>query len=156
MRVFAGVVAALVLVQPAAAVFGKKDYQQLMIVRGMVRQFNLPISIVAAATARASDGLALSSRNNYLSEAERAQAPQLKQALDAVASRVAAQAGDVAAAESEAMQKLKAAGWKPDYVAVRRQSDLMKPAAGDSALVVLAAARLGATRLIDNLEFVAP
>jgi pantoate--beta-alanine ligase len=132
-------------VQPAAAVFGKKDYQQLMVVRGMVRQLNLPVEILAGETVREADGLAMSSRNNYLSAAERAEAPRLFRTLSRVAS--GALDGD------EAIKELAAAGWKPDYVEVRRRSDLAKPGAGDRALVVLAAARLGATRLIDNLEF---
>lgn len=132
-------------VQPAAAVFGKKDYQQLVVVRGMVRQLNLPVEILAGETVREADGLAMSSRNNYLSAAERAEAPRLFRTL----SRVASGALDC----DEAIKELAAAGWKPDYVEVRRRPDLAKPGAGDKTLVVLAAARLGATRLIDNLEF---
>ena len=133
------------LLQPAAAVFGKKDYQQLMVVRGMVRQLNLPVEIIGGETVREADGLAMSSRNGYLSAAERAEAPRLHRTLRAVASR--------ALDCDRATQQLAAAGWKPDYVEVRRRSDLAKPAPHDRELVVLAAARLGATRLIDNLEF---
>jgi len=140
-------------VQPRAAVFGKKDYQQLLLVREMVRQLNLPIEIAAGETVRTPDDLALSSRNAYLSEAERATAPGLKAALDRVAREAARRPTDIAAIETEALVGLRAAGWQPDYVAVRRQSDLQRPAAADRALVVLGAARLGQTRLIDNLEF---
>ena len=131
-------------VQPAAALFGKKDYQQLMIVRGMVRQFNLPLEIVAGDTVREPDGLAISSRNGYLSPAERAEAPRLHRVLRKVTQGLD---GDAA------MRELAAAGWKPDYVEVRRRADLGVPQLKDKSLVVLAAARLGTTRLIDNLEF---
>lgn len=145
-------------VQPRVAVFGKKDYQQLMVLRGMVRQFALPIEIVAVDTARADDGLALSSRNAYLSEPERAEAPQLAATLHAVQAAVqaAAKSGariDAAALEAQAMGTLRSRGWAPDYVALRRRSDLQAPADPTAEpLVVLAAARLGKTRLIDNLE----
>ena len=132
-------------VRPSAAVFGKKDYQQLMVVRSMVGQFNLPLSIVPGETVREADGLAMSSRNAYLSAAERAEAPRLHRLLgDVAAGRSTAQAAQRALAE---------AGWKPDYVEVRRRRDLTVPQAGDRELVVLGAARLGSTRLIDNLEF---
>lgn len=143
-------------VQPRVAVFGKKDYQQLMIVRNMARQFALPTEIVAAETYRADDGLALSSRNVYLSETERAEAPQLFQALDHIARQVRAGNRDVAQLEADAMAGLKARGWQPDYIAVRKRSNLQAPDAIELAagvpLVTLAAARLGTTRLIDNLE----
>jgi pantoate--beta-alanine ligase len=138
-------------VQPRAAVFGKKDYQQLMVIRGMVRQFALPIEIVAGETQRADDGLALSSRNGYLSAPERAEAVQLSLALRRMAQQVQA-GGTVAAIEAEAMQALAQRGWNPDYLTVRRRSDLQPAQAGD-AMVALGAARLGTTRLIDNLEF---
>jgi pantoate--beta-alanine ligase len=131
-------------VQPAIAVFGKKDYQQLHIVRGMVRQFDLPVEIVAAETVREPDGLAMSSRNAYLSAAERAEAPRLHRLLCAVRDGTESAAG--------VMAKLSAAGWTPDYVELRRQSDLAPAQVSDRALVVLAAARLGTTRLIDNVE----
>ena len=131
-------------VQPAIAVFGKKDYQQLHLVRGMVRQLDLPVELVAGETVREPDGLAMSSRNGYLSAGERAEAPHLFHAL----SRVKDDAG-----AREAMRELAAAGWKPDYVEVRRRSDLAPPGSGDPDRVVLAAARLGATRLIDSIEF---
>jgi pantoate--beta-alanine ligase len=138
-------------VQPRAAVFGKKDYQQLMVIRGMVRQFALPIEIVAGETQRASDGLALSSRNGYLSPAERQEAVQLSLALQRMARQVG-EGVEIAHAESQTMEALQARGWKPDYMTVRRRSDLLAPQEGD-ALVALAAAKLGNTRLIDNLEF---
>jgi pantoate--beta-alanine ligase len=139
-------------VQPAAAVFGKKDYQQLMVIRRMVRQLALPIDIVAGETSRAPDGLALSSRNGYLSATERAEAPRLAQVLRQTAQHLAAGGpAQAAALEEAAMAALRAHGWVPDYVAIRRREDLGTPQAGD-ALVVLAAARLGSTRLIDNLE----
>jgi pantoate--beta-alanine ligase len=143
-------------VQPKVAVFGKKDYQQLMIVRNMARQFALPTEIVAAETYRAEDGLALSSRNGYLSEAERAEAPQLYLALDHIAAQVRAGNRNLAQLEAAAMSSLKARGWNPDYIAVRKRSNLQEPDASDLAqgapLVTLAAAKLGITRLIDNLE----
>jgi pantoate--beta-alanine ligase len=143
-------------VQPRVAVFGKKDYQQLMIVRNMARQFALPTEIIAAETYRAEDGLALSSRNVYLSEAERREAPNLFQTLNWVAQEVRSGHLDIFELEKKAMAELTARGWKPDYVSIRKRSDLQPPAAGDLAkgelLVVLAAAKLGITRLIDNLE----
>jgi len=142
-------------VQPAAAVFGKKDYQQLLVVRTMLRQLALPVEILAGETARDADGLALSSRNGYLSAAERAEAPRLQRTLQGLARALCAgphDAASLAALEREACATLAAHGWAPDYVAVRRRADLQPPAAADEPLVVLAAARLGATRLIDNLE----
>ncbi|WAL83963.1 pantoate--beta-alanine ligase [Pandoraea sp. XJJ-1] len=142
-------------VQPRVAVFGKKDYQQLMIVRSMCRQFALPIEIIAAETVRADDGLALSSRNRYLSDAERAEAPQLYRLLGQVRDDVNGGKTDYAALEAAAMQTLAERGWKPDYVAIRQRANLRVPAPGAApaeSLVVLAAAKLGATRLIDNLE----
>ena len=143
-------------VQPRVAVFGKKDYQQLMIVRNMSRQFAMPTEIIAAETYRADDGLALSSRNTYLSEAERAEAPALYQTLNFVASEMRAGHLDVFQLEHKAMDDLARRGWQPDYISIRRRIDLQPPSAGDLAqgtpLVVLAAAKLGSTRLIDNLE----
>lgn len=141
-------------VQPRVAVFGKKDYQQLMIVRQMCEQLALPTEVVAAETVRADDGLALSSRNVYLSSAERAEAPRLYATLRGVREAVLDGAADLAAVERSAMDTLREQGWRPDYVAVRRRVDLQPPKAGDApgALVVLTAARLGTTRLIDNLE----
>ena len=143
-------------VQPRVAVFGKKDYQQLMIIRNMARQFALPTEIIAAETYRADDGLALSSRNSYLSETERAEAPVLYRELQAVAEAVRNGQLDVSLLEKTAMETLASRGWKPDYVSIRKRIDLQPPTAGDLAqnepLVVLAAAKLGVTRLIDNLE----
>ena len=137
------------------ALFGQKDYQQLMVLRRMVQQFALPLDIVAGTTQRAEDGLALSSRNGYLSEAERQEAVQLSLALRALARDAVAAAHALPAQrealEARALQALAARGWQPDYLTVRRRSDLQPPQAGD-ALVVLGAARLGSTRLIDNLE----
>jgi pantoate--beta-alanine ligase len=138
-------------VQPDAAVFGKKDYQQLLVVRHMVRQLMLPVKIVAADTVRASTGLALSSRNVYLSEAERAEAAQLHAVLAKAAAAVTSGRMDWRVLEQEASDSLVERGWRPDYVAVRRQSDLAEPSTGDR-LVVLGAARLGRARLIDNVE----
>jgi pantoate--beta-alanine ligase len=131
-------------VQPALAVFGKKDYQQLHIVRGMVRQLNLPVEIVAGETVREPDGLAMSSRNAYLSAAERAEAPRLHRLLEDLSFEKTS--------VQKSLQTLAAAGWKPDYVEIRRRSDLAPAAASDRERVVLAAAKLGATRLIDSLE----
>jgi pantoate--beta-alanine ligase len=143
-------------VQPSVAVFGKKDYQQLMIVRNMAKQFALPTEIIAAETFRADDGLALSSRNVYLTEEEREEAPALYQALNAVANEVRGGHLDVFELERQAMADLTRRGWKPDYISIRKRSNLQPPAAGDlvqgEKLVVLAAAKLGNTRLIDNLE----
>jgi len=136
------------------AVFGKKDYQQLMVIRHMVRQFALPIDIVAGETCRAADGLALSSRNGYLSLEERQEAVALSQALKRLAQQWL-DASDRSALEAQAQDALRARGWAPDYLTVRRRADLLPATADDAAgtLVALGAARLGSTRLIDNLEF---
>lgn len=143
-------------VQPRVAVFGKKDYQQLMIIRNMARQFALPTEIIGAETFRAEDGLALSSRNGYLSSEERAEAPVLYQQLNAVAEAMRAGSRDPVAVELQAMAALAARGWKPDYVSIRKRIDLEAPREAEleagAPLVVLAAAKLGNTRLIDNLE----
>ncbi len=163
-------------VQPAIAVFGAKDYQQLMVVRRLVEQFNLPIRVLAGPTVREDDGLAMSSRNGYLDAAQRAEAPALHGALRTLAqhvqrlTRIAAGAApaartaaferalaDIVSAEDSAAHALRSRGWLPDYVTVRRRADLAPPAAADlsraDSLVVLGAAKLGGTRLIDNLEF---
>ncbi|MEY3125278.1 MAG: hypothetical protein RLZZ573_1798 [Pseudomonadota bacterium] len=141
--------------QARTALFGKKDYQQLMVIRQMVKQFAMPINIVGGETQRNAEGLALSSRNGYLTPAERKQAVQLSATLTTLANALRASTSltpaDITRMEAQAMQTLSSAGWKPDYVAARRQVDLQAPQAGD-AMVVLAAARLGSTRLIDNLE----
>ena len=140
------------MVQPQLAVFGKKDYQQGRVLDNMVRQVNLPIEVLLAETVRADDGLALSSRNGYLSVTERAEAPQLNLALREIKSALQQGNREFAALEANAQNMLVARGWQPDYVTIRRQRDLLPPAKDDHALVVLAAARLGGTRLIDNLE----
>ena len=143
-------------VKPKAAIFGKKDYQQLMIVRNMVRQFALSTQIIAAETYRAEDGLALSSRNVYLTEEERKEAPFLFQTLNYVANELHNGYLDIFKLERHAMDRLTMRNWTPDYVSIRKCSNLQPPSAGDIAkrekLVVLAAATLGKTRLIDNLE----
>ena len=139
------------------AVFGRKDYQQLMVIRQMVQQFALPIDIVAGDTRRADDGLALSSRNGYLDAVQRQEAVALSRALRALAEQAQAAgpalASQLPTLEATALEALARRGWQPDYLTVRRRSDLQVPQAGDTALVALAAARLGSTRLIDNLEF---
>jgi pantoate--beta-alanine ligase len=138
------------IVRPKVAVFGKKDYQQLLVVKNMVRQFSLPVEIVAAETVREPNGLALSSRNGYLSDDERLEAVQLYRTLyDAVAEL---KTGKTRREEIEhaAFESLRARGWQPDYIAIRRRQDLQVPSKLDE-LVILGAARLGATRLIDNI-----
>ena len=147
----------LACVQPDVAVFGKKDYQQLLVLRAMVRQFALPIEVVGAETVRAEDGLALSSRNGYLSAAERNEALALSTALRGLAAAVRGGNHDLPSLEAAALDTLRVRGWVPDYLSVRRRSDLQAPSgaqlAADEPLVALGAARLGTTRLIDNLEF---
>lgn len=140
------------IVQPQVALFGKKDYQQLLVIRNMVADLNLPIEVVGGETIRAPDGLALSSRNGYLSQAERGEAPRLFGALGKVVAAIRAGNTDFIGLERQATAELAAAGWSPDYIAVREKLDLQLPSAHESGLVVLAAARLGSTRLIDNLE----
>jgi len=140
------------MVRPAVAIFGKKDYQQLFILKGMVRQFNLPIRILEAETTRAADGLALSSRNGYLTTAEREEAPRLYRLLREAAARIAAGEHDFAGIEEAASGDLAAHGWRVDYFSVRTQATLLAPAPETRDLVILAAARLGKTRLIDNIE----
>jgi pantoate--beta-alanine ligase len=145
--------------QPRVAVFGKKDYQQLMIVRRMVQQFALPIDIIPAETVRAEDGLALSSRNRYLSPDERAEAPVLYRTLHDVRDTVLGSdraAADLLAVEANAKESLARRGWNPDYVSIRKRVDLQAPTREEflasEPLVILTAAKLGPTRLIDNLE----
>ena len=138
------------------AVFGKKDYQQLMVIRHMVQQFALPIEVVAGETCRAADGLALSSRNGYLGLEERQEAVALSQALKRLAQQwFLADPAPRASLEPQALDALRARGWAPDYITVRRRADLLPATAQDAGgtLVALGAARLGSTRLIDNLEF---
>ncbi len=147
-------------VQPKVAVFGKKDYQQLMIIRQMAKQFALPVEIIPGETIRAEDGLALSSRNGYLSIEERAEAPELQKALQEVRARVLdlseRNTHTLIEIEKMAVEHLTGRGWKPDYIAIRQQSNLAAASneslkAGEP-LVILTAAKLGKTRLIDNLE----
>jgi pantoate--beta-alanine ligase len=151
-------------VQPKVAVFGKKDYQQLMIIRQMAQQFALPVDIVAGETIRAEDGLALSSRNGFLSTEERVEAPQLQIALQnlrheihaVLSSSLVTSPSQLVALEQKTIEALKHRGWAPDYIAIRKRSNLLAPNAEDLAskrdLVILTAAKLGKTRLIDNLE----
>ena len=147
-------------VQPKVAVFGKKDYQQLMIIRRMAKQFALPVEIVPGETIRADDGLALSSRNGYLSTEERAEAPELMKTLKEARQQVldlnVRDTKSLSEIEKKAVATLVGRGWQPDYIAIRQQSDLA-PASNESLqsgepLVILTAAKLGKTRLIDNLE----
>jgi pantoate--beta-alanine ligase len=140
------------MTQPKAAIFGKKDYQQCIVLKNMVRQLALPIEIILADTVRAEDGLALSSRNGYLSAEERKEAVNLSQSLKRAQAEIAAGKRDFQRIELQEMALLAGRGWKPDYIAIRRQSDLLPPEEGDRNLVILGAAKLGATRLIDNLE----
>jgi pantoate--beta-alanine ligase len=140
------------IVQPQAALFGKKDYQQLMVLRNMTRQLALPIEIIGGETVRAGDGLALSSRNGYLTPAERSEAPRLYRILQRIHESISNGNRNFAELEQKALVELAEHGWKTDYVAVRQQSDLQPPLPAEQALVTLAASRLGATRLIDNIE----
>jgi pantoate--beta-alanine ligase len=140
------------MVQPRFAIFGKKDYQQLFILKGMARQFNLPIVMVEGETSRADDGLALSSRNGYLTLQERAEAPRLYRLLREAAAQVEAGARDLERIEAETVINLTQHGWKVDYVSVRSRSTLLAPEPDETQKVILAAARLGRTRLIDNIE----
>lgn len=147
-------------VQPKVAVFGKKDYQQLMIIRQMAKQFALPVEIIPGETIRAQDGLALSSRNGYLSTEERAEAPQLQRALQEVREQVlglnSRNTQALSDIEKAAVANLAGRGWNPDYIAIRKQCDLAPPSnenlSAGEPLVILTAAKLGKTRLIDNLE----
>jgi pantoate--beta-alanine ligase len=147
-------------VQPKVAIFGKKDYQQLMIIRQMAKQFALPVNIVPGETIRADDGLALSSRNSFLSASERAEAPELQRVLKEVREQVlqlgSRNTSALAEIEKVAVARLVGRGWEPDYIAIRQQGDLA-PSSNESLqagepLVILTAAKLGKTRLIDNLE----
>lgn len=139
-------------VQPQAALFGKKDYQQLMILRNMTRQMALPIKIIGGETVRAEDGLALSSRNGYLSAAERAEAPRLYRCLQNMRAALLAGENDFTRLERNAIDELAAHGWQSDYIAIRQQADLAPARSLNTPLVILAASRLGGTRLIDNIE----
>ncbi|HWV19351.1 MAG TPA: pantoate--beta-alanine ligase [Rhodocyclaceae bacterium] len=140
------------IVQPQVALFGKKDYQQVMVIKNMVRELGFLIEIIDSPTIRADDGLALSSRNGYLSADERAEAPRLARELTKVVAAIQAGNRDFSGLEKTAAEVLKSHGWIPDYIAIRRKIDLQSPSAHESELVVLAAAKLGSTRLIDNME----
>jgi pantoate--beta-alanine ligase len=140
-------------VQPQVAIFGKKDYQQLYVIRRMVEQFNMPITLLASETMRESDGLAMSSRNQYLSPTERTEATYLNMLLLSVIDAVRQGHESLDAVERAAEENLRRHGWQPDYIAVRSQATLQPPQPEETALVVLGAARLGTTRLIDNREF---
>ena len=140
------------MVRPHSAIFGKKDYQQYIVLRDMVHQFALPIEIIPAETVRAADGLALSSRNHYLSPEQRREAPRLYQTLCHIRDELIRGQRNMQRLELEGMAQLAGNGWRPDYIAVRRQADLQEGTPEDTHLVVVAAARLGPTRLIDNIE----
>ncbi len=142
------------IVQPGIAVFGKKDYQQLFLMRQMAAQLNLSVEIIGGETVRASDGLALSSRNQYLNVAERTEAVFLYQNLVGIRLAIMDGATDFFKLERQTVEVLTARGWQVDYVTIRAQSNLAEPTASECKLVILAAARLGRTRLIDNLEFI--
>jgi pantoate--beta-alanine ligase len=140
------------MVQPRYAAFGKKDYQQLFILKGLVRQFNLPIILLEGETGRAEDGLALSSRNGFLSLEERTEAPRLYRVLRTAVQRIESGETDFTALEHAAAEELTRHGWRVDYVSVRSQATLLPPQPDETDLVTLAAAHLGRTRLIDNIE----
>lgn len=140
------------MVQPDIALFGNKDYQQLMVIRRMAEDLAMPVQIIGVETMRESNGLAMSSRNGYLSEDERAIAPVLYRVLSGVAQTLREGSQDFAGLQAQAAQELDANGLRTDYVAIRRAADLLEPAAGEDELVILAAAFLGRARLIDNIE----
>lgn len=142
------------LVRPRYAVFGKKDYQQLHLIKAMVRQFNLAIDILEGETVRATDGLALSSRNGYLSDRERIEAPRLNAELRKISESIRAGNRDYSRLEQDAEDRLSAAGWKIDYIRIRASATLQSPSMDDFRLVILGAAWLNNTRLIDNIEVV--
>jgi pantoate--beta-alanine ligase len=142
------------MVRPHSAIFGKKDYQQYIVLRDMVRQFALPIEIIPAETVRAEDGLALSSRNQYLDPDARREAPRLYRTLISMRNQLLQGSRDIQRLELDGMAELARNGWRPDYIAVRRQSDLQPAMPNDTQVVIVAAARLGGTRLLDNIEVV--
>ncbi len=154
---FAGVATVVLklfnMVQPQVAVFGKKDFQQLFIIRALVQQLNLPIKVIGVATRRDDDGLAMSSRNGYLSAAQRLEAPRLQRALQLVVEAAKKGEQNFAAIEAQTAQYLTQLGWIVDYVSIRSAHTLLPAENTERQLVVLAAAKLGKTRLIDNLEF---
>ncbi|MHB8534594.1 MAG: pantoate--beta-alanine ligase [Sulfuricaulis sp.] len=141
------------LVAPDVALFGKKDYQQWLLIRLMTADLGMPVEIVGVETVRETDGLAMSSRNHYLSATERQTAPHLYMTLCSLRDRVLRHGSVTGEAEAAAIESLKTQGFRPDYVSVRRQDDLAMPRSEDKRLVALAAAWLGKTRLIDNVEF---
>lgn len=153
---FAGVATVVMklfnIVQPNVAIFGKKDYQQLFIIRELVRQFNLNIKIIGVDTMRETDGLAMSSRNGYLTAMQRGEASRLNKALKLVVEAIQKGNQDYAAIEQQTTQFLTQLGWIVDYISIRSTQTLLAPSAKDHSLVVLGAARLGSTRLIDNIE----
>ncbi len=140
------------IVQPDVALFGKKDYQQLMVLRNMAQQFMLPIKIIGGETVRADDGLALSSRNSYLNATERAEAPRLQQVLQGIRQAVLNGQRNYEQLCQEAADTLNTHGWQTDYISIRRQQDLVPAGPDDRHLVIVAASRLGIPRLLDNLE----
>jgi pantoate--beta-alanine ligase len=140
------------IIQPQVAIFGKKDYQQLQVVRQMVAQLNVPVEIIAAETLRTIDGLALSSRNQYLAENDRTEATYMYQMLNDIKKSLSSGVSDYSALEENAVKALVLRGWMVDYVAIRSQKTLLAPAPEERELVVLAAARLSNTKLIDNIE----
>jgi pantoate--beta-alanine ligase len=144
------------IVEPDVAVFGEKDFQQLAVIRRMVEELCMPVQIIGAATVRAADGLALSSRNQYLTPAERALAPRIYAELQAAAQRLKAGDADFAGIEGTGLRALEIAGFRPDYFSVRLAADLSPPTPGASELVVLTAARLSRARLIDNIQVTRP
>jgi pantoate--beta-alanine ligase len=141
------------MVQPDVALFGKKDFQQLMVIRRMAEDLAMPVRVVGVETLRESDGLAMSSRNGYLTSEERAIAPVLYRVLGGMKESLQQGNDDYAGLQAEAMRELKDNGFGPDYIAIRRAGDLTEPEAGESELVILGAAFLGKARLIDNIDF---
>ena len=140
------------MVQPDIAVFGNKDYQQLMVIRRMVEDLAMPVRIVGVDTVRESDGLAMSSRNGYLTEDERLTAPILYRVISGLAEKLRGGEDDYTGLQLQAARELDENGFRTDYIAIRRAADLSEPAAGEADLVILAAAYLGEARLIDNIE----
>lgn len=140
------------IVQPQVSLFGKKDYQQLFIIRQLVRELNLPVRIIGGETVRADDGLALSSRNQYLSEDERIEAVILYQVLQEIRQAILAGERDFERLQNNAVERLERRGWAVDYVAIRNQHDLLPAEQSSCEWVALAAAKLGNTRLLDNIE----
>jgi pantoate--beta-alanine ligase len=139
-------------VQPDVALFGEKDYQQLLVIKRMVHDLLIPVEVVGQPIVREADGLAMSSRNGYLSAGERGRAPLIFQTLNKAADRLRAQDGSLIAIETAGMADLAAAGFRPEYLSIRRAADLTPPQPGDESLQILVAAWLGAARLIDNLR----